>query len=105
MAQLSHRTRTQRPTPKPEPLRSRMVKFSPRDQETLAQLSKDLHDYTGRAVSSACVLRALVRVAATWSYQVGLDTLTPHVEAEVRSGIAWGNHPYARKRKRAKHTT
>jgi hypothetical protein len=102
MAQNSRRAQS---TPPAQPtLHTRMVKLTEHHHATLTRIAKDLADYSGRRVSAAAILRALVAFADTQGYQWTLDTLSPHVEAEVNSGIVWGYHPhepYPRQRKRA----
>jgi hypothetical protein len=82
--------RRRQPSPQPPPLQMRMFTVTQDDQATLDRLSKDLRDYSGRAVSASAVLRALVRFAGRQPYQWGLTELSPLIEQEMGAGVLWG---------------
>jgi hypothetical protein len=79
-----------KPLPQKPPLLVRTITVTQDDQETLDRPSKDLTDYTGRTVSGAAVVRALIRHTSLHPYDWGLSQLSSIVEEGINAAVLWG---------------
>jgi hypothetical protein len=76
--------------PQKPPLQVKTITITQADQDTLDRLSRDLTDYTGRAISGSAVIRALIRHTGYQPYDWVLSELAPIVEEEMGAGVLWG---------------
>jgi hypothetical protein len=81
--------RTKRPPPKPV-FFSRSVTLTPDVDELLQSFSQDAKDFTGRAIGSSAILRALVRYAARQGELWLREQVFPLIEEELGAGVVWG---------------
>ena len=81
--------RTKRTLPKPV-FFPRSVTFTSAVDEILRGFSQDAKDYTGRAVGSSAILRALVHYAGQQGEQWLRSQIFPLIEQELNAGVIWG---------------
>jgi hypothetical protein len=81
--------RTKRTLPKPV-FFPRSVTFTPSVDDILRGFSQDAKDYTGRAVGSSALLRALVHYANQQGEQWLRLYIFPLIEHELNAGVMWG---------------
>jgi hypothetical protein len=74
-----------------KPFAIRTHTLTPAGVEILARLTQDIRDYSGQTISSAAIVRALLRFADQQSYRWVLTIFTPLVEScEFNRGVRWG---------------
>lgn len=81
--------RIKRIAPKPA-FFSRSITLTPDVEESLQNFSQDAKDFTGRAVGSSAILRALVRHADRHGEQWLREQVFPLIEKELDAGVVWG---------------
>jgi hypothetical protein len=69
---------------------SRSITLTPDVEEILERFSQDAKDYTGRAVGSSAILRALARYADQQGGQWIRSQIFPLIERELSAGVMWG---------------
>ncbi len=69
---------------------TRSITLTPDIEETLQGFSQDAKDFTGRAVGSSAILRALVRYAGQQGEQWLRSQIFPLIEQELNAGVIWG---------------
>jgi len=57
----------------------------------LRSFSQDAKDYTGRAVGSSALLRALVHYADQRGEKWIRSQIFPLIEQEIQAGVVWGS--------------
>jgi hypothetical protein len=69
---------------------SRSITLTRDVEETLRGFSQDAKDFTGRAVGSSAILRALVRYADRQGERWLREQVFPLIEKELDAGVVWG---------------
>jgi hypothetical protein len=69
---------------------SRSITLTPDVEEILERFSQDAKDFTGRAIGSSAILRALVRHAGRHGEQWLREQVFPLIEQELDAGAVWG---------------
>jgi hypothetical protein len=69
---------------------SRSITLTPAVDDILQSFSQDAKDFTGRAVGSSAILRALVHYANQQGEQWIRSQIFPLIERELNAGVIWG---------------
>ena len=81
--------RFKKTAPKPR-LFPRSFTLTPAVDNLLRSFSQDAKDYTGQAVSSSAILRALVHYADQQGEEWIRSQIFPLIEQELSAGVIWG---------------